>query len=333
MWTRREFLRALVLSAAGVAVGPAMAAAREHGGGGGGGPEGPATPLPAPTRPPHLPDPAEYKKAYLDRNTGHMTCKESGLTCWVVNRAPFVTTSRPTRYHGDELRRYTRELNRIIAEVRSQNRDRGRELAVLMTPYAAFLAWCQLSESAVRNPVSVEDDPQLAYQVLGIARSVAQAEDEMRRLARPTVISVGPGAAPSGTQPGNETSKLSPGGQGAGDMLRPTRNWTSKEGTVICYPSTRPRQTVARLAESDRSTPAHDEALRSATRRINELLSRAAAAPKPEGTELAILRTPVGLFLAWSRNEGPGFTPPPGAVTGDSPADRVVRELGLVLSD
>jgi len=104
--------------------------------------------MPAPTRPPHLPDPAEYKKAYLDRNTGHMTCKESGLTCWVVNRAPFVTTSRPTRYHGAELRRYTRELNRIIAEVRSQNRDRGRDPAALMTPHAAFLTSRPLSASA-----------------------------------------------------------------------------------------------------------------------------------------------------------------------------------------
>lgn len=310
MWTRREFLKLLVLSAAGTAAGSAVVAAREHGGGRGGDrgdPEGPPTPMAAPTRPPHLPDPVEYKRAILDIETGHMTCKGKGTSCEVVNRMPFVTTSRPTGYHGPELRAYTRLLNKMISELRSQNRDRSRELAILITPYVPFLAWCQLSESAVRRPVSAEDNPQRVYEALGISRSVAQAEDEMRRL----------------------------GSRGSQVLAVPTRNWAVKQpgSSVVCYPSPRARQSVAGFAESERSTPAHDETLRSATRRINELLSRAAAGPRPEGTELAILLTPVGLFLAWSRNEGPEFKPSPEAVTGDSPADVVIRALQLELPE
>lgn len=232
-----------------------------------------------------------YTKAVLDQTNGTLTCKDPGDNCKIVDRL-LVSPAQPIPDHDAQLKEYTRQLNGVLAELRARNQDPKRQPAVLLTPYAPFLAWCRKDE-VVTKPVALDENPHLVYEVLGIAGSVAKMQ-----------------AANGGA----------------------TRNWTfTGPGGFVCYPSKTAKQLTAAFIEAEKTTPAHDEILQSATRRINALLRQAAAIRGPAGKELSLMVTPAGLLLAWSRNEGPGYAPGRGAITGDSAVDVLMKELGSAL--
>lgn len=233
--------------------------------------------------------PAQHKKAVLDAEKGILTCKDPGENCKIVDRI-FVSPSQPLPDHGADLQEFTRKINQILMELRTGNRDSGRELSVVITPYAPFLAWCR-NNAVIAKPVTQEEAPAVFYEALGIAGSVVRTQ-----------------AGQGGT----------------------TRNWTfTGPGGFVCYPSRHARQLTAAFLESQRTTPAHDSVLQAATRAINDLLRQAAAGPGPKGKELSILVTPPGLMLAWSRNEGRGYAPPSEAISGESPAAAILKALTL----
>lgn len=227
-----------------------------------------------------------YRKAMLDFETKKVVCPEEGHTCRIVDLL-LVSPTRPMPFY-DGLQDVTQQLNGIIAEIRARNQDPKRELVVILTPYAPFLAWCYPG-AEIKKPVSLEENPRLFYEALGITGSV-------------------------------EKMKEASGGK--------TRNYIFEGGTFICYPSPKEKQLVPNFVEAMKATPSHDEVLQSATRRINALL-RQAAARGSKGKELSLMVTPVGLLLAWSRNEGRGYVPPRGAITGDAPAEQIIKALAL----
>ncbi len=232
---------------------------------------------------------AKYTKAVADEKKGTVTCKDPGDNCKIVDRL-LVSPTRPVPDHDAGLQDITRQINEIVAELRARNQDPKRQVAVVLTPYAPFLVWCRPDE-VISKPAPLDENPRLFYEIFGITGSVAKAQ-----------------AASGGT----------------------TRNWTfTGPGGYVCYPSKNAKQLTASFIEAEKTTPAHDEALQSATRRMNALLRQAAALRGPAGKELSLMVTPVGLLLAWSRNEGPGYTPTRGAITSDSPLDALTRELAL----
>lgn len=230
-----------------------------------------------------------YRKAILDGDKGTLTCKDPGESCKIVDRI-FVSPSQPIPDHDAGLQELTQQINRILSEIRSNNRDPERELAVVLTPYAPLLAWCRNS-AVVTKPVDMDGAPERFYEILAISASVARLQ----------------------------------AGQGG-----ETRSWTfTGPGGFVCYPSKRSKQFTSLFLEAARTTPAHDEVLQSATRTINQLLRQAAQRPGPRGKELSILVTPAGLLLAWSRNEGRSYVPPAEAITWESPETVIRKALSL----
>lgn len=234
---------------------------------------------------------AKHTKAVADQTKGTVTCKDPGEDCKIVDRL-LLSPTRPIPDHDASLQDITRQVNGIVAELRARNQDPKRQLAVVLTPYAPFLVWCRPDE-AITKPLSLGENPRLFYEIFGIAASVAKMQ-----------------AASGGT----------------------TRNWTfTGPGGYVCYPSKYAKQLTATFVEAAKTTAAHDELLQSATRRINALLQQAGALRGPAGKELSLMVTPMGLLLAWSRNEGSGYRPPREAITFDSPLEILTRELALPL--
>jgi hypothetical protein len=70
------------------------------------------------------------------------------------------------------------------------------------------------------------------------------------------------------------------------------------------------------LAETGARTEYHDDSLARYTKEINQILLKAAASKKP-GQELRLVRTPVGLMLAWART---------GAAVGAGTSDAKIKK-------
>ena len=73
----------------------------------------------------------------------------------------------------------------------------------------------------------------------------------------------------------------------------------------------------------------HDEALISATREINGIFSRLRDARHPEGTDLALLNTSLGLLLAWVEGRERQPEDIASGVTYDSDEEDIRGALGL----
>lgn len=76
----------------------------------------------------------------------------------------------------------------------------------------------------------------------------------------------------------------------------------------------------AQFAEVKRKSTFHDETLADYSKKINSLLAEAVAKKKDNNMELAILITPKGPFLAWSKY---------GPVGPDSDDEEINEALGL----
>jgi hypothetical protein len=112
-----------------------------------------------------------------DFNCRKVTCWPSrDETCYV---ATLQSANRETRVHDSDLARCTEEINATLANVKENNREPGRELALLRTPRGLFLAWVDTTEEIemidtlygrVGNfgPAFGPDDPRME-QMLGIS--------------------------------------------------------------------------------------------------------------------------------------------------------------------
>jgi hypothetical protein len=103
------------------------------------------------------------------------------------------------------------------------------------------------------------------------------------------------------------------------------------DGHLICTKGGS-SQGVASLTEAARLTDHHDERLAELTRQVNRLFEQHRR--HGDGRELAILDTPDGLFLAWTRNEHDKTLAELGhdereVVTADSDDDEIRQHLGL----
>jgi hypothetical protein len=106
------------------------------------------------------------------------------------------------------------------------------------------------------------------------------------------------------------------------------------DGHVLCR-SGGSTQGVASFATAARLTEHHDQQLADLTGELNSLFMRHLEHPNGDGRELAILLTPDGWFLAWTRNEhhlsweDEELRGGNGVVTLDSEDDVIRDALGL----
>jgi hypothetical protein len=103
-------------------------------------------------------------------------------------------------------------------------------------------------------------------------------------------------------------------------MAQWRRSWMMVGHDVYCYRSRESLQLLAKFREPARLTQFHDESLAQVTRDINALLSKTQRANKDSKRELAIISTPRGPMLAWTRH---------GVVSPDDEDAKIEKALGF----
>lgn len=100
-----------------------------------------------------------------------------------------------------------------------------------------------------------------------------------------------------------------------------TYGWATDPASlkVKCFKSSADTQIMGRLVSAERLSSFHDAELARCTEEINKILERAERQHKNLNEELAFLRVPGGLFLAWTEN----------AISSEDDAEEINMALGI----
>lgn len=200
-----------------------------------------------------------------------------------------VEATRLTPSHDERLAAATKQINQVLGRTASANTDAGRSPRLLVTPFGRVAVWVRHDGQGQASGIALERDPE------GFCRTVGLSTEAQRAPGR-------------------------------------YRDWViDEEGNLICCRKGPNTQGVAELYRPASPISAHDAALVDCTNQVNAIMQQAAS-EKPSADPnlvLALLTTPLGLFLAWTINDDNTNENPPGAITARSDEDTIFRALGL----
>jgi hypothetical protein len=204
----------------------------------------------------------------------------------------FAEPTTMSRWHDEDLRQCTGELNATLDKYRDMRRSESQMLSFLITPKGFFLVWA----NEVEKTVGEEDDDETIVRELGIKTESSTSQSTENKEKRSSIFLQ--------QQPG------------VGWKLK---KWKKTNGTIKCYGKGK-TCAIANIIEPARLTEFHDENLQQCTKELNAILNKYSSKSERPNKELRILSTPEGPFLSWVGTD---------TLSSEDDAKTILKGLGI----